>query len=70
MITLTYFPITNLHSLSSISHVFFLLFELVFHSQNIGQKFVQFGHLGGNAEVDSPVTDLDDETSNNVWVDL
>lgn len=49
---------------------FFLLFELVFHSQNVGQKFVQLGHLGGNTEVDSPITDLNDETSNNVRVNL
>lgn len=72
MITLTYFPIPDLHSLS-ISHVFFFgggSFEFVFHSQDIGQKFVQLGHLGGNTEVDSPITDLDDKASDNVWVDL
>lgn len=74
MITLTYFPIPTLRSLSSISHVllviFYWLFGSVSHSQNIGQKLIQFGHLGGNAEVDSPIADLDDETSDNVRVDL
>lgn len=73
MITLTYFPILSVAYLLSHMFVFgyfFWLFGLVFHSQNIGQKLVQLGHLGGNTEVDSPIADLNDEASDNVRVDL
>jgi hypothetical protein len=38
--------------------------------QSVGKELVHLGHLGGDAEVDCPVTDLDDEPADNVGVDL
>lgn len=34
------------------------------------EQLVHLRHLGGNAEVDGAVADLDDETAADVWVDL
>lgn len=42
----------------------------ILHLQSIGQKLVHLGDLGGDAEVDGAVTDLDDEAANQVGVDL
>lgn len=38
--------------------------------QSIGEELVQLGHLGGDAEVDGAVGNLDDETANDLRVDL
>lgn len=38
--------------------------------QSILEELVHPGHLGRNAEVDGTLTDLDDETTPDVWVDL
>jgi hypothetical protein len=38
--------------------------------QGVGQELVHLGHLGGNAEVDRSVTNLDDQSANDVGVDL
>jgi hypothetical protein len=38
--------------------------------QGVRQELVHLGDAGGDAEVDGSVADLDDETANNVGVDL
>lgn len=38
--------------------------------QSVRQGLVEFGNLGGDAEVDGPVTDFDDESAEDVGVDL
>jgi len=38
--------------------------------QSIAQNLVELCNLGGNAEVDCTVTDFDNESSDDVWVDL
>lgn len=38
--------------------------------QGVGQELVHLGDAGRDAEVDGSVTDLDDESANNVGVDL
>lgn len=38
--------------------------------QAVGEDLVHLGDAGGDAEVDGAVTDLDDETADNVRVDL
>lgn len=42
----------------------------ILHLQSIGQSLVHLGHLGGDAEVDGAVADLNDEAANQVGVDL
>lgn len=42
----------------------------ILHLQSIGQSLVHLGHLGGDAEVDGAVANLDDEAANQVRVDL
>lgn len=42
----------------------------ILHLQSIGQSLVHLGNLGGDAEVDGAVTDLDEEAANQVGVDL
>lgn len=42
----------------------------ILHLQDIGQGLVHLGDLGGDAEVDGTVTDLDDEATNHIRVDL
>lgn len=44
--------------------------EDISNLQSIGEGLVQLGDLGRNAEVDGAVTDLDDETTDEVGVDL
>jgi hypothetical protein len=43
---------------------------LILHLQGISQSLVHLGDLGGNAQVDGAVTDLDDESTNKVRVNL
>ena len=38
--------------------------------QGVGEQLVHLGKLGGDAEVDCPVANLDDEAANDVGVDL
>jgi len=40
------------------------------HLQGVRQELVHLGDAGGDAEVDGAVTDLDDESTNDVGVDL
>jgi len=42
----------------------------IINLQSIAEKLVHLGDLGGDAEVDCPVADLDDEATNDVRVDL
>lgn len=42
----------------------------ILHLQSISQSLVHLGDLGGDAEVDGAVADLDDEATNKVGVDL
>jgi len=42
----------------------------ILHLQSISQSLVQLGDLGGDAEVDGAVTDLDNEATNKVGVNL
>lgn len=42
----------------------------VFFLQSIRQELVHLGDAGGDAEVDGSVADLDDETADDVRVDL
>lgn len=44
--------------------------EAILHLQSIGKSLVQLGDLGGDAEVDGAVTDLDNESTDEVRVDL
>lgn len=43
---------------------------LILHLQGIGKSLVHLGDLGRHAQVDGAVTDLDDESTNEVGVDL
>jgi hypothetical protein len=38
--------------------------------QRVGEELVHLGDAGGDAEVDGSVTDLNDESANDVGVDL
>lgn len=42
----------------------------ILHLQGIGQSLVHLGDLGGDAQVDSAVTDLDNKATDNVGVNL
>ena len=42
----------------------------ILHLQSIGKSLVHLGDLGGDTEVDGAVTDLHDESTNQVGVDL
>ena len=44
--------------------------QAILHLQSIGQSLVQLGDLGRNAEVDSAVTNLNNESTNKVGVNL
>lgn len=38
--------------------------------QGVGQELVHLGDLGGDREVDGPVSDLNDQAANDIGVDL
>lgn len=38
--------------------------------QGVGEELVHLGKLGGDAEVDRPVADLDNKTTDDIGVDL
>lgn len=38
--------------------------------QSILEQLVHLGHFGGNRQVNRTVTDLDDESTTDLWVDL
>ena len=40
------------------------------HLEGVGEELVELGHLGGDGEVDGAVGDLDDETTDDLGVDL
>jgi hypothetical protein len=42
----------------------------ILHLQSISQSLVHLGDLGGDAEVDGAVADLDNEATDKVGVDL
>jgi hypothetical protein len=65
-------PNINLTSTPSGTLTFSLLAkkEVILHLQGISQSLVHLGDLGGNAEINGAVTDLDDESTNEVGVDL
>lgn len=71
IVTLTpFFVLPTQPTHPTIYITFLSLSELVFHLQSISQKLVQLSHLRGNAEVNSPVTNFNDKTSNDIRVDL
>lgn len=42
----------------------------ILHLQSIGKSLVHLGDLGGDAKVDGAVTDLNNESTNKVGVNL
>jgi hypothetical protein len=42
----------------------------ILHLQSIGQSLVHLGDLGGNAQVDGAATDVNDESTDEVGVNL
>jgi hypothetical protein len=55
---------SNQHGPTQLSKVFIL------HLQSIGQSLVHLGDLGGNAQVDGAATDVNDESTDEVGVNL
>lgn len=63
--------IQNVWQQSSNRHTFSLsLRKNVLYLQGVGEELVKLGHLGGDGEVDGSVSDLDNETTEDIRVDL